>query len=274
MSAERQRPQLHFSGLAMLWKCGVKFEFRYVKGIRRPQTSALVVGKGVDSAANANLQNKIDKQELLPLEQVTEIARDAVVSAVNEEGLQPEAGQTEAAARDLSIDKAVRLVTAHAEKLAPKLKPKSVQKKWSLTIPGFPFDLVGTRDLDETDGAIRDLKTSKKSPNRNAADISEQLTTYALSKFSYEGVMPPKVALDTVVDLKRETKVVTQESVRTKDDFQVLMARTENAARVIESGIFTPALPDAWWCSEKWCEYATICPYFRRPISVAIEGEE
>lgn len=268
------KPQLHFSGLSTLWQCGVKFDFRYIQKLYRPPTSALVVGKGVDEAANANLQNKIDTDALLPVEQVADIARDSIVRSVEADGILPDRGQSEAAARDLGIDKAVRLTTTHAKDLAPKLKPKAVQKKWSLDIPGFPFDLVGTRDLDEQDGTIRDLKTSGKSPNRNAADISDQLTTYALAKFSYERVIPPKVAMDTLVDLKRGPKVSTLESVRTKDDFQVLLARVENASKVIQSGIFTPAQPDAWWCSEKWCSYHDVCPYFRRPVTVAIEGEE
>lgn len=267
-------PQMHFSGLTTLWQCGIKFQFRYIQKLKRPPTAALVVGKGVDAATNSNLQNKIDKDVLLPVEQVSEIARDAVMHAVSDEGIMPEKGQTEAAATAEGVDKAVRLSEFHATDLAPILRPAAVQKKWSLEIPGFPFDLVGTRDLDELDGTIRDLKTSKKSPNRNAAHVSDQLTTYSLAKFAFEKVIPPKVVLDTVVDLKRGPKISTLESTRTKEDYSVLINRIENASRVIESGMFTPAQPDAWWCSEKWCSYHDVCPYFRRPISVAIEGEE
>lgn len=271
------KPQLHYSGLDLLSKCGVAFERRYVLGERMPATSHIHVGKGVDQSANRNLSSKIETATLLPVAQVLDVARDAVRASIEKEGLAltpDEQGMTEAAAADGAVDKAVRLARAHAEKLAPKLHPQRVQAEWSLEIPGFPFDIVGTRDLDETDGTVRDLKTSKKSPNKNAAEVSDQLTLYSLAKYTIDKAMPPAVALDTIVDLKTGIKIDTKLSTRDKVDFTVMLNRLENAAVVLDKGAFTPARQSDWWCSLAWCPYAQTCRFFRKPKSVFIEGDE
>jgi hypothetical protein len=269
---ESTKPQLHYSALETLWKCGVMFEQRYVLNRRVPPSITLHVGKGVDEAANTNLSHKITNDTLLPVEEVLDIARDTVANGVSAEGLTVEKGETESQVRADGIDKAVRLTKAHATILAPILKPARVQAKWSIEIDGMPFDVVGTRDLDETDGRIRDLKTSKRSANKDAADRSDQLTTYALSKFVIDKTaVPVQVSIDTIADLKRETKVQTLHSERDRDDFQVIIRRIENAATILEKGAFTPARETDWWCSTQYCGYAASCPYFRKPKSIVID---
>jgi len=263
-----RKPQVHHSSLDVLWKCGVMFEFRYIRKIRMSPTSAIHVGRAVDQAANLNLQNKIDTDELLPEEHVLDIARDATVGLFETEGVTPSPDEPEdpKIACELAVDKAVRLSRAHHTKLAPKLKPRAVQRPWAMEIPGFPFDITGTRDLDETDGTIRDLKTSKRSPPKTAADTTDQGTLYSMSAWVVDQTPPPvRFALDTIVDLKTETKVVTQESTRDLDDFQVMANRIENAERIIRTGAFTPARQTDWWCSLTYCAYARMCPYFRQP---------
>jgi len=275
MTTNSARPQLHYSALEMLWKCGEMFYQRYVMNRKVAPTIALHVGRGVDEAANLNLNHKIEKQELLPVEQVLDVARDTVMQEIEQQGITLTAEETdEKTAKANAVDKAVRLTKAHATLLAPILQPKRVQAKWSLEIPGFPFDVVGTRDLDEVNDTIRDLKTSKRSANKDTADRSDQLTTYALSKYVIEAVsLPVTVCIDTIADLKKETKVQTLKSERDKSDFQVIVNRIENAATVLEKGAFTPARESDWWCSLTYCGYAANCKYFRKPKSVFIEGD-
>lgn len=268
-----ERPQLHFSGLSTLWQCGIKFSKRYVEKLRRAPTGYLHVGSAVDAAANADMNAKIATDALLPTEEVKEIARDTIVHRIESEGITPDPDQNEHQARDHSIDKAVRLTNLYATRLAPKLKPKEVQKKWSLEIPGFPFDIVGTRDLDETDGTIRDLKTSKRTPPDGTARKSLQLTTYSLAKWAFDRTIPPKVAIDTLVDLQAGTKLDTQLSLREKADFEPLLARIDNARKIIETGVFTPSSPDRdFLCSPIYCEFWNQCEFVRMPKSFVLES--
>jgi hypothetical protein len=269
------KPQLHFSGLSTLWQCGIKFEFRYVKKLHRSPTGYLHVGTAVDAAANADMSAKIETDALLPKEEVKQIARDTIVHRIDTEGITPDPDESEHQARDKGIDKAVRLTDLYATKLAPKLRPKAVQKKWALEIPGFDFDVVGTRDLDEVDDTIRDLKTSKRTPPDGTARKSLQLTTYTLAKYAFEKKLPPKVVLDTLVDLKTGAKSDTQASIREKEDFNPLLERIDNALTVIKTGVFTPSSPDRdFLCSPVYCEFWDQCKFVRMPKSFNVpQGE-
>lgn len=270
------KPQLHYSNLSTLSQCGQKFEFRSVKGIRMAPTAYLHVGKAVDASANQNLQRKIDTDTLMEVEEAVTIARDSVNRNIENEGLTVLPGESEQVEKAAAIDKTVRLARTHAKILAPKLKPKRVQSPWTLEIPGLPFDVVGTRDLDDTDNRIHDLKTSAKSPNRTAAETSMQLSMYALSVHVIEKVPTPiAVAIDAIVDLKRDTKYVALESERDKDDFRALANRLENAAKALESGVFVPTNPERDpLCSIKYCEFHSICPYVRKPRTLNLGGVE
>lgn len=264
--------QMHYSGLEKLSSCGEAFRRRYIERERGVSPSYIHVGRAVDHAANSTMQSKIDTNALLPVEQVVDEARDVAVKSMEDDGLmlQPEeTGAGEGAAKAEVIDKTVRLSTAYASILAPRLKPKRVQAKWSLVIPGMPFELVGTRDLDETTGAIIDLKTSKRSPKKTEAQVSDQLTTYALSVAVIDKApVPVTVGLDYIVDLKSGSKVADRlVSTRGKDDFGVIIARLERASQVIESGAFQPASQGRdWQCSLKYCEFAYNCRFFRKSL--------
>lgn len=259
------KPQLHVSGLMMLAKCGEQFRRRYIEGEIIPPGVAMIVGTATHRSIRANLQAKIESGRLLGVEATKDIARDALrdewdkgVWLQDEERTRPKATQGEA------IDKAVRLSGTHAQRLAPALKPTHVERKWTVELPGYPMDLVGEIDIQEAHLSVRDTKTSAKSPSADAADRSEQLTMYALAVKTIDHEAPEYVALDYLVDLKSGTKIKTVMSSRAVEDFEPLLRRVENAARVIESGSFVPARPDDWWCNPKWCGFYSSCPFVRR----------
>lgn len=275
-----KKPALSISAIDMLSKCGEQYRRRYIEKERLPPGIALLVGKAVDGAVNANLQYKMVAHELLPLEQVRSVARDTFAFAWSTEEVHltdEERKQGTGKSKGEAIDKTVRLAELHAEKVAPQLQPTAVQRKWTLELPRYPMDLTGYTDIEEG-ATVRDTKTSHKSPRADEAELSDQLTLYALAKRvldKQEDVIP--VALDYLVDLKTP-KVEVRTSTRSLEDFQIMLRRIEVAQAAIEKGAFVPARQSDWWCSEKWCGYSRTCPYFRRPVSIAvpeslIEGE-
>lgn len=276
-----RRWQLHISGLTMLQKCGAQFEFRYMRGIRKPPGVSLIVGTGTDAAITKDLQHKIDRAELLPDEQVKQIAAETVRREWNHDVMFDDEEKAQGAARVLggAVDKAVRLASLHHGAIAPAVEPVSVQRSWSLDLDAFlvdrglsgGIDLVGTIDVQDRPG-LRDTKTSYKSPPNDAADTSDQLTAYALAVETIDGAAPDRVALDYLIDSK-EPKTKTLESKRGEADFDALLNRVERAVRVIRSGSFAPTNPDNWWCSQKFCGYWEQCPFARRPVSVGVFDE-
>jgi hypothetical protein len=128
-------------------------------------------------------------------------------------------------------------------------------------------DFVGEIDIFEKDGektAIRDTKTSAKSPTEDAAVKSEQLTAYAMATQVLDGQLPQYVALDYLVDLKRGANTVTIKSERDMEAIEVFLRRLTNAIHVLHTGIFTPASPNDWHCSERYCGYWNICPMVQK----------
>lgn len=269
--------QLHQSGLEMLSKCGIQFERAVLNGERTPPSASMLVGTAVDRAVRRNLQNKIDFGMLLSEPEVLDTARDTV----NEEWLNgvrlneddaEEVGQSKGDA----VDAAVAMSGHHHQKAAPGLKPTHVARKWVLDIESLPIQLAGEIDVQEGLTAIRDTKTSGKSPNKDAADISLQLTTYALAVRTLDGAIPEKVALDYVVRTpkRKDLKLVTLESRRNHHDMSHLAERVYRTALLMEKGVFTPAPLSAWWCHRKYCPFHGDCRFAARPISVPVPSLE
>lgn len=264
------------SRLAMMSRCGEQFRRVYIEGERRPPGVAMIVGSSVDDSVNANLGNVIETGAMLPMEAVQDVARDALEARWVEEGVvltDEEAELGPKTVRGEAVDRSIRLALLHYDGVAPKLKPKSVQRRFRVRIKGESnIILVGVLDVEEP-GTVRDTKTSKKSPAKNAADKSQQLTMYALGVRIEDGEIPDSVHLDYLVDLKTP-KYKHLESTRGPDDFRVLLARIERYARIVEAGAFAPANPDDWCCSEKFCGFASTCKFFRKPVSIAIDNSK
>lgn len=271
-----KRPQLHFSGLDKLWTCGEAFRRIYLTGERMPKGTYVAVGSGVDRAVTRNLEQKILGGNLLDIAEVKDLARDAATWELENHDITLDRderviGKKQAYAD--AVDKAVRLAALHAKDVAPKLHPTHVQRPWTIEIPGIKFDLVGTIDVQEGPISIRDTKTSGKSPSAGIADMSLQLSMYALAIKTLDGDTPATVALDYLIDNKTPV-AKTYVSDRNDDDFRVLLARVENAAEIIEKQAFTPAQPSDWRCSADWCGFHSNCKYAQQPKSFFNSGKE
>lgn len=265
------KTQLHVSGLNLLSKCGIAFENRYIKGIKSPPSPSMVVGTAVDRAVRRNLQNKVESGKLLQLDEVQDTARDALRNEwdagvrLSEDDAE-EVGQSKGDA----IDAAVSLAGYHHHAAAPMIQPTHVAREWVLDVEGLDVQLAGEIDIQEGTRAIRDTKTSGKSPIKTAADTSLQLTTYALAVRQLDGAIPEKLALDYIVRTpkRHDLKLVQLETKRSWRDLNHLAERVYLTSRLLEQGMFTPAPTDAWWCSEKYCAYFEACKYAPRPVSV------
>lgn len=266
------RPQLHISAIDTLSKCGEMFRRRYIEKEIRPPGVSLITGTATHRSVQKNLTAKLETGVMLPEEAVCEIARDAL----NEEWdkgvfLDDEEKSTgENAARGDAVDKAVRLSRLHRSSKAPSLTPTHVERQFVIELAGYPTDLAGCIDVQEGTACIRDTKTSKKSPSADTAEESDQLSMYAMAVRALDGRFPDRVALDYLVDLKREQKVVTLESTRTADDCAPLLRRVEIAVEAIEKGVFVPARQSDWWCNKRYCGYHDSCRYVRRPTSISL----
>jgi hypothetical protein len=244
------------------------WSYRYVEKIPSPSVTRVILGKAVHKAAETDLRVKVDTKSLLPDGSVEDVAADFVRSEfensefeLTEEEVKEGAVKIQAAILDTSVI----LAQKHHTCLAPTIDPVAVEKKWDLTVDGHPFTLKGITDVVESNGKVRDLKTSAKTPTKSAADTSLDLTMYALQYRAENGIDPPAVYLDYAVALKKGPKVDTLESVRGNADYQNLLDRISVMTQLINAGIFAPCPQDSWQCSEKYCPFwKETCPYGKR----------
>lgn len=275
-------PQLHVSGLNTISFCGEQYRRLYVEGERIPPGVSALVGRATDKAVTLNLGHKIKTQQLAQIDAVEAAARDTLDHEWATDGvlLQPdEATEGAAKVKGRAIDKAVRLSRLHAITLAPTINATAVQRelvadlnlgKMRESDPGLPerIQLAATEDIEEGD-AIRDTKTTGKTPSAGVAEESTQLTTYALMRRVIDGLKVVPVKLDYLIDLKTP-KAAVYESSRTEADYPPLLRRIAMALRAIRAGAFVPVKQNDPMCSPKYCGFYGSCPYVRRPVSVAL----
>jgi len=209
-----------------------------------------------------NLTQKMTTAKDLAVEECETIAHDAVVGAfAGAVSLEP--GQSVSAVRAETIDGAVRLARCDALGFQREIVPTAVEAEINVVVPGLGRDLKGILDTADAAGAIRDLKAMSRTPPPTAADTSDQLTTYALLYRTKFGVLPSRVQIDAVVDLKTP-KAVPVVSTRTAEDLDMILRRYFAAVQGIDKGVFVPCPSDFWMCDPRYCGYYQTCEYVRR----------
>jgi hypothetical protein len=254
---------MHKSMIGMFDRCPRQYEFRYVEGLRIPPASAMVIGTGVHGSAELDLRSKRDIGLLLPDDAIRDAARDSLNAAWDKEGVNLDDEEKllgEKIVRGEAVAQTIALAVLHHKELAPVLLPKHIERPFTVELKGFPVDLSGTIDLQESNGTVRDLKTRKASPPDGLADASLDLSCYGLAAKALDGASPPKLAMDFLVKNKN-VKLVTQETTRSEAAYRAFLMRVEVVSRAIESGIFPPCSPDNWACSRRFCGFFSRCPW-------------
>lgn len=263
MADEGQHPHISATQLSMIERCGEQFRRRYIEGDKVPPGVNLIRGKSCHKARQLNLSQKIETHTDLALAEVVARARDEVHAAFTDE-VQLDEGVSIKQARDETVDGAVSLSGCDYASFQTEMQPTAVEEKIVVTIPGLGRDIMGYLDCADIEELVRDAKFVAKTPNKNAADVSSQLTTYSLLYATKVGHLPAGVQIDAVVALKRGPKAVPFLSTRDEADHDVLLARYYAAIKCIDAGIFRPAPADHWVCSPMYCGYYATCPYVRR----------
>ncbi|MDP9135239.1 MAG: PD-(D/E)XK nuclease family protein [Actinomycetota bacterium] len=268
MSETATKPALHYSTLATLSRCGMQAYHRYVEGRISPPGVALIVGKAVHQASEADLVSKMETGALLPEGAVEELAAEALDATW--EGEEPLLSDEDrergvAVVRGEAKDEAVSLSKLHHDEVAPALAPIAVERRLRLELVGFDYDLEGTIDVEEAD-TIRDRKTSSRAPAEDEAVGHPQLETYAMMRKVIDGRDTKEVALDYLIKSTKKPRAVTVKA-RAPREFTSILRRIEAASRVFQSGAFypvDPTGPSGWVCTPRFCGYFATCPYGAR----------
>lgn len=257
----KNKPYISASQLESLSRCGEAYRRKYLEKDRSLPGIAAIVGSGVHGAAQHNFEQKIITHVDLPVDE----AVDAGVAQFDirlQDGVQPEPGENMAKLQGKARDETRRLIRFFMQRVAPDYQPIAVEKDVLVQLPGETHDLYGVLDVITHDGQIVDFKTTKKM-NAGDAQVSVQLSAYAVMYRKVYGAPPSKLKLEYTVKRAVQPERVTIETTRNNESIASFAARFRAASAQINAGIFAPTDPRNWWCSQKFCSYYATCPFVR-----------
>jgi len=256
------KPHFSASQLAMMSRCGEQWRRRYIENEKAPPAIAMLKGTALHHGAEVNFKQKIDSGLDLSTKFIVENAVDKLETVFRDDVSLTAAEQkigTKKLLHQATAD-VVQLATAHAKEQAPDYQPLKVEQEFRVVMDECDYDLLGYIDLIDDTQRVVDLKTSKAKPKTGMADESIQLTGYAAYQVT-QGVYPINVRLDVLTANKKGVTRTKVDSVRDANDLKTLGRRIDMAASAIQAGVFMPAIPGSWWCSNTWCGYWNTCPY-------------
>jgi len=221
-----------------------------------------------------NFTQKMATHEDLPLNVLEDAAATEVRTRIAAEGLmltEDEASVGMAKVEGHLVDRAVAITGLYRERVAPAIQPVLVEQFVRIELPGRDFDLNGKLDLVDDQRQIRDIKTASRRKAQDEVDRSDQLTYYYAAHAKATGESAAGVVLDVLVD-KARPEVQRLVSTRGDADKRVLLNKLNAMMHGVAQGVFHPAPVGSWWCSLKFCGYASTCPYFNSERKAAAEA--
>lgn len=241
------------SSIATYLRCGLQWEFAYVRRIKSPPNVRQVLGIAAHAAVEKNMIQKITTfADLDTDEVVAEFADHYDREVADVEDPDEDVGHAK--------DSGIALVEHYQRIVSPVIQPTLVEEPVAFNINGIEY--AGTIDLLDNRRRLRDLKTTTRKPSEDKHFIA--MTGYALGYRHQSGEKETDVVLDYMI--RRESRgLVSSEYAPVASGGPVnddaIAAFTETVERVhqaIEAGIFVPTGPQNFACG--WCGYRNICP--------------
>lgn len=251
----------------MFFRCQVQYRRRYVdQDVMPPLGFNLPRGKSIHYAGQKNNEQKIETHEDLPIKEIKDIAAESFEYNVEKDGIELSSEDKKIGRKKLHAenkDIAVNLAELWGKQAAPLIQPKMVEERLRITL-NDEIDLLGILDTIDDKNAVIDTKSSSKKMYQAQIDNSIQMTIYSLTFRALFGKEPSAIFIDNLIHKKKEDEFNRLQTVRTTEDYKVLINRINIFLKALKTGIFTPAPQDAWHCDERYCGYATTCKYYRK----------
>lgn len=284
------RQRWSHSRLAKLTRCGEMFRREEIEKEEAPPSSAMVRGSVVHEIAALGHSRQLAARQASPTMPKSIVLREALPSGeeVADEavtrferirrasGIEGVVGSGDVGSSPAQIisrdrDTSVAMSRHYVSLAAPFVDPIAVERKYVVEPRDLDIRLSGVVDLEtlEPGGrrAIRDIKTATRVPDDDAADVSDQLSMYALLDLLAGGKIADVFALDFVIKPTTpfaRLRLLTQETTRTAADVERMIARLNNAIAATKAGVYLANGVNTWACSPTWCRFWTTCPYVRR----------
>lgn len=244
---------LSASSIDTFQRCQLQWYHRYVLGERQPPSIALVQGGSVHKSAEYEYAYKLEAGEDAPLDECLDVARDTFKLEAEQvedwEGTKPSA----------VLDETVNLARLYREELAPAVMPVSVERELLISDESWRWPLLGYTDVEEI-GRVIDIKTAKAKKSQSDLDNSVQAGIYLLDR--HRAGRPEAFTWHVVTKAKTpQAQTIDRTVIDHERTVRYVAAIQAGIHQALESGVFLPAQPDSWTCSERFCGWYRQCPY-------------
>jgi len=137
------------------------------------------------------------------------------------------------------------------------IKPRQVERKVELRVPGVSIPIIGYIDIITEDGVVCDLKTSAKS--WTAARAKDELQPiYYLMSLNQAGEKVNWKFRHYVLTTLKTPRLDVFDTERTPAEAFFLINIIQQVWKAIQTGIFIPN-PGSWKCSPIFCDFFAAC---------------
>lgn len=240
------------SSLATYLRCGLWWEYQYVRRVRAIPSVKQVLGISTHKAIEVNLEQKISTRLDLPTEDVLAAYGDSYDRDIIEvEKPEEDAGKAK--------DQGYELVATYQKMVAPDLQPALVEAEVKFEINGIPWS--GYIDMVDENRVVRDAKTTARAPSPQKFFLP--MVGYALGYRHLTGEKETAIQLDYLVRRKTQPYVRANSGGPVNDeDISTFTEVVERAADGIAAGAFIPNGLYNGACN--YCPYRFVCPAVRR----------
>ena len=261
-----EKPHISPSSINTYTKCPEAWRRRYVMKEKIPPRLSMAQGTALHKGAEFNYKQKIVSRADLPVNEVKDFSAAAFDDEIQSNGYvlgDDEASMGKEKAVGAAKDKAVELAELYAKESAPQYQPLEVEAKVLIVLPSSTHNLLSIADLITEDDGIVEYKTGKKW-TQDRADTEPQLTFQAMTFKALYHRDPKKIVIENMVSSTKTPYRNPIETTRTEADYQTMINRINAVLDGINKGVYPPANPMGWWCSEAWCGYWNTCSYVRK----------
>jgi hypothetical protein len=238
------------SSLSTYLRCGMQWEFAYVKRIRRPPRVRMVIGMATHFAIETNYRQKIETGQDMPIDDVCDAFSDSYdLEIMNVEDEDEDIGEAK--------DQGITLTEIYQEQVAPTVWPVLVEQQIQASINEIPYS--GFLDVTDHNNRIRDTKTSGKRPVEDAYKLS--MTGYAVLFRHHTETTESGISLDYLIRTKKPYYLPIEGGTVDDGEINRFAHVLQGVAEGIEAGSFAPNGLVNGSCG--WCGYADICPAYQ-----------
>ena len=241
---------LSLSSLRTFSQCPERWRRRYLEREYEPPSGKMILGSAAGAAEAQSYSQKIEDGEGYSVEQVCDEFAAEFHDRIDREDVdfgRDKPGELQ--------DSGIQALMAYHEIVVPTVVPISVERSFDLSWPGLDWNVIGYLDLEDADGAVRDMKMRGRRMSQKDADSDLQPTLYLAARRA-EGDPASAFHFDTMVRSSRPTtEVITTQ--RSSQQLDLMTNRIFSLAREMDyrmtSGNWTGAAPGTWFCDT--CSY-------------------